>query len=143
MSTLFSTQFNNAYNLIPPVNIPPGDVSGDVRFAAFDITLAGAVTSVNTLKLCKLPRGAKLIGVLIRNSALGAGTINFGWSASPDGAQGASASGVVGALAVTSAATNFYYPNVELAGEVDLQGIPVVSTSAGGTISGYALYVVV
>lgn len=142
MPTYFSSQFQQAYVTVPSEKISVGDSSGDVQVAQFNIAATAAVlSSADILKLVKLPQGSRILQVRLVVGALGAGTLNVGWSASANGLEAASASGVVSALAVTSATANVYYPNnARFAGEVDLQIIPVVSTSASGAISGYVLY---
>lgn len=143
MANFYSTQYNNAYVAVPSVNIVPGDQSGDVRHAAFDVTLSGVITTSDVVKLCQIPKGAKLIGVVIKTSAMTSGALNLGWAASADGAQSGAATGVASAIAVSSAAVNTYYPLQEMAGAVDLQAVPSTNTGAAGTINGFALYVVI
>lgn len=145
MPTFYSSQFNGAYQSVPSQNIAPGELSGDVRHAAFNVALAGAITTSDLVKLVKLPRGAKLIMMRFVCDDLGTtGALNIGWSASADGAEAASATGIASAVDVnTAAVATVYYPNKEFAGEVDIQIAPSANTTAAGNISGYLLYVVV
>ncbi len=140
MPIFFSSQFQQAYVDVPPTKIEPAGVAGSVKVGHFNIAATAAVlTSADIIKLVKIPQGARILQVRLVVGALGAGTLNVGWSAG--GAEAANATGVVGALAVTSATANIYYPNnTRLAGAVDLQIIPVVSTSSSGAISGYVMY---
>jgi len=145
MANYYSSQFQAAYVDVPSNKIAPGDQSGEIKHAAFNVALAGAVTTSDLIKLVKIPKNAKLLLMRFVCSDLGsAGAFNIGWSASADAAQSASANGIVATLDVnTAAVATVYYPNQEFAGEVDIQIAPSTNTTAAGTISGYVMYVTV
>ena len=145
MATYYGSQYTDAYVSVPSVKIGPGEQSGEVKHAAFNITLAGAVTTSDIIKLAKLPKNSKLILMRFVCADLGTtGTLNIGWAASADGVQSASATGIASAVDVnTAAVATVYYPNQEFTGEVDIQIAPAANTTAGGAISGYLLYVTI
>lgn len=158
MATIYSKQYAGAYVNKPMEQIKPGDISGDVRFAYFEHTITAAPTNGDVLKLCKLPKGAKLKAFRIVGPDLGtAGVLNLGWAASAELVPGtatpveaASANGIIAALDVKDAAFDGNMAATaagflkEFAAEVDLQAdIATAWTVTAGTIKGYVEYVVI
>lgn len=151
MATKYSNQYQGAYVSKPMEQIKPGDISGDVKFAYFDITV-DAVGSLNDVfKLFKLPKGAKLKAFRIITPDMGtAGDIQVGWAASADGVEAASADGILGTTDANAAAADTSMPATaagflkDFAAEVDVEMKVVEAwTATTGTIKGYAEYVVI
>ena len=143
MATIYSTQYEDAYVDVPSNKIQPGDISGDVKVAQFNVTLSGAITTSDVVKLVKLPKGSRILLMRFVCSDLGTtGALNIGWAASSDGPEAASATGIASAVDVNTAAvaTQYYPNNSRLAGAVDVQIVPSANTTAAGTMSGYILY---
>ncbi len=150
MATIYTNQYKGAYVDKPMEQIKPGDISGYVRFAFFDLTVpAVAPTNGDVLKLFKLPKGAKLVDFNLITPALGAGSLNIGWAASGDGVETAVGNGIAATVNVTNAASTVMAATAagklkEFASEVDVQvDIATTWTAVVGTIKGYATYVVI
>lgn len=157
MATIYSNQYAGAYVNKPMEQIKPGDISGDVHFAFFDFTVpAVAPTNGDIVKLCKLPKGAKVVDFKLIHPALGAGSLNVGWAASAEllpgsttPAEAAVANGLAAAVAVTAAGqaviANTAVGNLkDFAAEVDVQiDIATTWTATTGVVKGYIKYVVV
>lgn len=151
MALFYSDQFNAAYVAVPVTKIRPGDQSGDIKCLAFDVTLAGAITTSDILKLGKIPKGARVLSMRFNCTDLGTtGAFNIGHAASDEKdsagspVEAAAATFLGSAIDVnTAAVATTYFPagSKRVAAEVDLQIVPSTATTAAGTINGYLLYV--
>lgn len=85
---------------IPSVKIDPGEVNAPVRVAYDEYTLtAASLTTSDSLRLMKIPQGARVLDLVIDAPDLGgSGTMNVGWLASSAGGEAANATGFHSAL---------------------------------------------
>lgn len=149
MATYYSDQYQQAFVTVPSSKIAVGDVNGDVKHLAFNVTLTGAVALSEIIKLGKLPKGAKVIQTRLNVSDLGTtGVLNLGYAASVEKDQAgavlvaADAVAIASGIDATAAVAATYETIVSVAAEVDLQLVATTATTAAGTISGYVLFVV-
>lgn len=156
MPTFFGNQFTNAFITKPSVKIPPGDISGEIRYAHFDYTLPATPPIANdNIKLVRLPANVRVIDACLAFPDLGTtGTISLGWSASADGVEAAAASGLLASVDANTAADVATTEAAMIAGgalagylkdfasEVDIElFVNTAWTVTSGTIRGYVKYV--
>lgn len=83
MATKYATQYDNAFN--NGVKVGKGDIDGQVRSMFAEYVMDGAVTAGDVIKLCKLPKGARVIEAQVITPAFGgAGELDLGWLANDD-----------------------------------------------------------
>lgn len=90
---------------VPSQKIPPGEVNGGIMTAYDEIDLTAAAIN-DTIKLMKIPKGARLLRAAIKNSASlgGASALQIGWEAGAAALEAADLDGILAASAMTSAA---------------------------------------
>jgi hypothetical protein len=106
MATFYSNQYQEAFITIPSVNNRPGDVSGHILCAYADFTVPAVAPIANDVfKLCKIPKGARVVEVYVAFPDLGTtGLVDIGYSASVDGVETASATAFLASVDVNTAA---------------------------------------
>lgn len=157
MSTVYSDQYQQAYVTVPVDKIDPPDHESRVRFSYFSYTAAGALVISTIIKLCKIPKGARVLDAVIKSADLGTvGTLDLGWAASAEldstgtAVEASSGTGFINAMDVHTAADVIKASDNQAApagvlkkfsAEVDLQINVSAATDAAGAISGYIAYV--
>lgn len=153
MASLYSNQYQDAYIDNPSERLAPGDYNGRVRHIAFKFEPSAAFGTSDVVKLCKLPKGAKIIGAeLSSDTGVTNGTdLDLGWAASSDGNEAADADGIFDGVDLSVAAIETLNSYVgrpaylkDFDAEVDIQLITnVASTGADSeVIEGYLVYVI-
>ena len=158
MATKYSNQYQGAFVNKPMDMVAPGDISGDVKFAYFDITIAATGDLNDVFKLFRLPKGAKLKSFNLVTPDLGtAGAVQVGWAASEEKTAGtttavvaADAAGILGTTDVNTAAVNSamvftsngFLKHFDAAVDVEMK-VQTAWTVTSGTIKGWAEYVLV
>lgn len=86
MATIYSNQYQDAYVDVPSNKIRAGDFNGQVQFAFFDLSVpAVAPSNADVVKLCKLPKGARVLDAVLVLPDLGDTTaLDLGWAASEE-----------------------------------------------------------
>ena len=152
------TDFYGVNNTLSQQNVPsekigPGEQSGRLRVAYDSYTFSAALTTSDALYMMKIPKGARVIDVIVDSDDLGTtGDLNIGWEASADGVEAADADGFFAALDVNAAAlvTSINKVGTSTAGylkkfdaEVQVVIVPSENTTAtSGSIALTVLYVV-
>ena len=154
MATIYSDQYQDAYVDVPSNKIGRGEFNAKVHIIYFSHTVTAAPSNGDVLKLCKLPKGARVLNAVLSHGDLGtAGTLNLGWAASDDAVESADADGLIASIDVATAAaivtmheqTGAAVPGLlkQFAAEVDVQlDIATAWTATSGSIKGYIEYVV-
>jgi hypothetical protein len=160
MSTLYSNQYSDAYVEVPSSKVNTPDLNGNIKMAYFDFTISAAPADGDVLKLCKLPKGARVLDVEISAPDLGtAGVLNIGWAASAEldsagsAVEAADADGFMVSVDVNAAAATQNMADAsgaavpgylkKFSAEVDVQiAIATAWTATSGTIKGYIKYAV-
>lgn len=138
MATFYGLNATLRDNSVPSKKIPSTDQGGRVRVAYDEITLAGVALTTDTIKMMKLPSGARILNAVLNASALGAGSLNVGWE--NNGIDGAAAAGIFAATAVAAASavsmSSTYSASqfTKFSAETQISIVPSVNTSAAGTI---------
>jgi hypothetical protein len=157
MATLYGTQYDAAYVTQPTSKIAPGDVSGHKKVAYFDYVVTAAPTNGDVLKLCKLPKGARVLDVVMSFPDLGTGgALNVGINGGTNAGETADADAFLVNVDVATAADCVSMKSQmeaggsnngwlkHLADEVDVQiDIATAWTATSGTIKGYVEYVTI
>jgi hypothetical protein len=158
------TDFYGVNNTLSQQNVPsekigPGEQSGRLRVAYDSYTFSAALTTSDALYMMKIPKGARVIDVIVDSDDLGTtGDLNIGWEASPEldssgsAVEAADADGFFAALDVNAAAlvTSINKVGTSTAGylkkfdaEVQVVIVPSENTTAtSGSIALTVLYVV-
>lgn len=94
---------------VPSSKIPEGEQAGRLRVAYDTYELVADVASGDVLYLSKIPKGARVIQVLVGTDDLdgSGGTLDIGWAASADGVEAADPDGFLANIDVATAADNF------------------------------------
>lgn len=155
MATLYSSQYQDAYQDVPSDKINSPDFNGRVHIAYFEYTITAAPTNGDVLKLLKLPKHARVLDFHIAAPDLGtAGVLNIGWAASAEldsagaAVEAADADGFMASVDVNAAAAIQNMADVsgaavpgylkKFSAEVDVQiDIATAWTVTSGTIKGY------
>lgn len=103
MADLYGVNATKLRN-VPEEKIPTGEQSGKLRVAYDKYSLAAAI-STDTINLMLIPKGARIIDVVVKFADLssGSGTLDVGWAASSDAVESADDDGFFNELAVGSA----------------------------------------
>lgn len=155
MATLNGNQYAAAYVTKPSSKINPPDITGDIKFAYFDITVSGAPSNNDIWNVCKLPKGARILDALLQFPDMGtAGTLALGMDGGTNSLETADDDAFITAADANSAADAVSMKGQmeagganagflkQLADEVTLQvKTPTAFTVTSGTIKGYVLYV--
>lgn len=160
MATLYGSQYQAAFVDVPSSKISRGDQSGNVRFLYFNYAGTAAPTNADVIKLAKLPKGSRVVDVIMSFADLGsAGTLEVGWAASAEldsagaAVEAAVAAGFLASLDVNSAADTIKMSDnlangsgmlKQFSAEVDVQvTVTAAWTVATGGFKGCIMYVVV
>lgn len=86
MATLYSDQYSDAYVEVPSSKINSPDFNGIPRIAYFSYPLPSvAPSNSDVIKLCKLPKGARVLNAVLDLPDLGDTTVlDLGWAASAE-----------------------------------------------------------
>jgi len=161
MPTFNSSQYQRAYVNVPSDKIGRGEHNSPAKLLFFSYTVVSATANADILKLCKLPKGARVLNAVISHPDMGtAGVANLGWAASeelvaPGGAavEAASNNGLIASIDLHTAAQIITMHEISGAAptglfkqfnaEVDIQlDISTGWTATSGVIQGYIEYVV-
>lgn len=154
MATIYSDNWTAQRITVPSSKANPGDFGGEKKVAYFTHTITAAPTNGDVLKLLKLPKGARIIDVVMSFGDLGtAGTLNVGLNGGTNSAETADADAFLVSVDVATAADCVSMKSQmeaggsnagwlkELADEVDVQvDIATAWTVSSGTIKGYVEY---
>ena len=143
MATLYSNQKTKWSQNVPSEKIDTNELSGKMRIAFADITLASAAIS-DVVELVNLPNGARIIDGYLTNAALGASTTLSVGNAAYKNAAGttvnASATAYLAATSTSSAARTDIFATQALGSgsvvDANQDGLPISITLGGGTGSG-------
>jgi len=159
MATYYGTQYQAAFVNNPADLINAPDRGGKVMIEYFEYVATTTIPGTGDfIKLCKIPKGARVLDVEISAPDMGTGgAINVGWAASAEldsagtAVVAAVAAGFFAALDINTAAAQQNMADVAgaavaghlklFAAEVDLQMAPsTIWTVTTGTIKGYVKY---
>lgn len=85
MATVYTTEYNNAYVVEPSVKNDVTKWHGRVRAIKADITLAAELAVSDVIKICKLPKGARILDArVVAPVDSVSGIYNVGWEANGD-----------------------------------------------------------
>jgi hypothetical protein len=140
MASFYSDQYQDAHVDVPATKVDVCDDGGRMRAKFASYTLAGAITTSDTLYCFKLPAGARVHNVVANSTDLGTtGTLNIGWAATAD--EVADADGFFAALDVNAAADSAAAVGVSVPGifkkfsaEATITVVPAANTTAAGTL---------
>lgn len=143
MATLYSNQKTKWSQNVPSEKIDTNELSGRVRVAFADVTLASAQIG-DIVELVNLPNGARIIDGYLTNAALGASTTLSVGNVAYKNAAGTvvvlAAASFLAATSTSSAARTDIFATIALgAGSVvnaNEDGLPISITLAGGAASG-------
>lgn len=140
MATVYSTQ--RARQVADGNQYSNGltEVGAKKRIAFFDYTTAGDAAGT-VIELCKLPKGAKILGGSVARSALGASvTVKFGTSASDAAFLAATDFSALGVTAI-AATVALGYLSETTAETLVIATTAGASLTTGGYIKGFIEYV--
>jgi hypothetical protein len=143
MATLYSNQKTKWSQNVPSEKIDTNELSGRMRIAFADVTLASAQVG-DVVQLVNLPNGARIIDGYLTNAALNTSTtLSVGNAAYKNAAGTVVAAAAASYLAATSTATagrTDIFATIALgAGSVvdaNEDGLPITATLAGAAASG-------
>jgi len=127
---------------VPPKMLAPDELKGRIRVAYFDYTVpAGGIALNDTVDLCTLPLGARLLGGRYANSAMGGtGALQIGVAGT--------AGKYLAATSIAAAGNGSFAADVATnVGDVMTAETTLVATvstagwQAGGVLRGHATYV--
>lgn len=150
MATLYGQYAANRLVDVPSTKIPATAQHGRIRTSYDKYTLTGDMSASDVIDMGVLPKGARVVGGWLKNSALSAGTLHVGYAADSAGVETADDDAFLASVAVTSAATTSFTGQNNMPGlgkafsaEVQLQVKVATDTSAtSGTIELCVHYVV-
>lgn len=161
MATFYSSQYANIV-AVPSAKIDSPDAGGDVKIAYFEYVATASIPATSdVIKLCILPKGARVLDVEISSPDMGTtGAINVGWAASSElgstgsAVEAANATGFMAALDINTAAVVANMSDVsgaaaagylkKFSATVDVQIAPsTIWTATSGTIKGFIKYATV
>lgn len=145
MTDFYGANHTKAFQNNPSEKIGVGEQAGRLRVAYDSYDFSAVITTSDSLKMMKLPKGARVIEVRVNSDDLGTtGTLNIGWEAGANGDEAADADGFFAALDVKAAAVNTSMSkagsrqpglNKKFAEEVQVAIVPAEDTTAtSGTI---------
>jgi len=138
---------------VPAQMIPPGEQFGDIHVAFDSYAFAAVIDTTDSLKMFKLPKGARILDAVLKCDDLGTtGLLNVGWEASDDAVEAADADGFFTAIDVKAAAKTYIMSQEEdnnagmhkkFTAEVQVSIVPTeITTATSGDIS-LAIYYVI
>ena len=134
MAALYGVNYTKANISVPTEIIAKGEVSGTVMVAYDEITLAAELANADTISLCRIPKGARIIRVDVVCPSLGnTGAVNIGTASS--------ATAFASAVALSGAAIN--YSKVLLAATVQDEILTLTATAATDAGTGKKIKVAV
>ena len=143
MATLYSNQKTKWSQNVPSEKIDTNELSGKMRIAFADVTLASAQIG-DVVELVNLPNGARIIDGYLTYAALGSSTtLSVGYAAYKNAAGttvALSATAYLAATSTSSAARTDIFATQALGAnsvvDANQDGLPITATLAGGTASG-------
>ena len=72
MAELYGLNHTRAYQTVPSVTIPPGEISGEVKVAYDEITLAADLAVNDVIKMMKLPANSRILDATFKAPTAGA-----------------------------------------------------------------------
>lgn len=83
MAALYGVNYTKANISVPTEILSKGEVSGTVLVSYDEITLAGNLANADTISLCRIPKGARVLRVSIVSPTHGTtGAVNIGTAGS-------------------------------------------------------------
>lgn len=140
MASKYSEQYSDRYAEVP--SSMPRRADADVVkaiYAKYDLGADAAVlATTDTLFLCKIPKGARVIDALIKFGDLGTtGVVDIGWQASSGGLETADADGLFAAVDMKTAADSLLASNSVASpvasGKLFLEEVAVVAVPSEAT----------
>ena len=126
MATLYGNQYSDAYVEVPASKINSGDFNGIPQVIYFDYNVPGSVPSNDdVIKLCKLPKGARVLDANLVLPDLGDTTVlELGWAASEE---------TSGGSAVEAADPDGFMASID--GDVAADAFSMKTLAEAGTIA--------
>lgn len=146
MANFYSDNYTDAFIDIPKEFIQSGENKCPLKVNSASFSLSAALTTSDSLYICKLPKGAILHEVILYSTDMGTGgDFNMGWDAGANSLETADADGIFAAVDVNAAAAVHRMTGVaataatgmlkEFADEVNLIIVPSESgTATSGTV---------
>jgi len=135
MASLYGVNATYLQN-VPEEKIPAGEQSGRVRVAYDNYTFAASLAS-DTLYLQKIPKGARVLDVIVKFADLDSSTTarcDIGWSGDPDGFFNELATNGGGCKSISGVEAAMPGMGKKFASEEQLQ---IVNTAGGtGSVAG-------
>jgi len=129
-----------------------GDIGGRIRFLKLEHAFEADVLSIaDTVKLAKLPKGARVVDWFLYSASLGTtGIFNFGWAASTDATEAADADGFAATLDAGGQAVNHralggvvgLNKKFEAAVDVQIAFTEATNGASADALKGYIAYVI-
>lgn len=148
VTTLYSTEYTQAYVTVPPSNLATDEMHGRLRIAFFTCNQVGAGDATSSFALCKLPAGRVRVmlgmsGAYV-NWTTASATLDLGWDAytGQDGiAVNADPDGLIDGLDVDAVGFRSFWGNATGAlntnftpAAIDATGATKVFSSQGGVV---------
>ena len=145
MATLYSTQKTKWSQNVPSEKIDTNELSGRLRIAFADVTLASAAIA-DVVQMVNLPNGARIIDGYLTTAALGASTtLSVGYAAYKNAAGttvALSAAAYFVAASTATAARNDIFATQALGAntvvDANEDGLPITITVGGAAATGIA-----
>lgn len=116
-TTEYGVNYTNANVTVPAVKIPVGEQAATVKWAFDTFTSTGVITVNSVLKMMKIPKGCRVLDVVVSSTDLGTtGILDIGWAA--NGVDAADADGFLASVDVKSAANT-----VSMVEQADMPGL--------------------
>lgn len=139
MAALYGVNYTKANISVPVGIIAKGEVSGTVLVAYDEITLAANLANADTIALCRIPKGARVLRVSIVSPTHGTtGAVNIG--------TGSSATAFASAVAINGGAVDKSYNSLAVMAQdeiLTLTATAATTASTGVTIKVAVEYVLV
>lgn len=126
MAALYGVNYTKA-NINNPVDIiGKGETSGTVLVAYDEITLAAELANADTISLCRIPKGARVLRVSIVSPTLGStGVVNIGTAGN--------ATAFATAVAVNGGAVNKSYNSLAVMSQDEVLTLTATAATTAGT----------
>ena len=134
MAALYGVNYTKANISVPTEILSKGEVSGTVLVSYDEITLAGNLANADTISLCRIPKGARVLRVSIVSPTHGTtGAVNIGTAGS--------ATAFASAVAINGGVVNKSYNSLAVMSQDEI--LTITATAATDSSTGVKIQVAV
>lgn len=134
MAALYGVNYTKANISVPTEILSKGEVSGTVLVSYDEITLAGNLANADTISLCRIPKGARVLRVSIVSPTHGTtGAVNIGTAGS--------ATAFASAVAINGGAVDKSYNSLAVMSQDEI--LTLTATAATDASTGKKIQVAV